>query len=100
VNPGAAQLYVYYRVKAGDAASAIAAALAMQTGLRSTLPGLNCTLSRRANDERELRTLMENYAHTGGVTAEHRRTIEDAARAQLGAWIVGERHFEAFEPCA
>jgi Domain of unknown function (DUF4936) len=100
VNPSAAQLYVYYRVKAGDAASAIAAALAMQCGLQSTLPGLICTLSRRADEERELRTLMETYAHAGGVTAEQRRTIEDTGRAQLGAWIVGERHFEVFEPCA
>jgi hypothetical protein len=100
VNPGAAQLYVYYRVKAGDAASAITAGRAMQRGLQSTLPGLNCTLCQRADDERELRTLMETYAHAGGVTAERRRTIEDAARAQLGAWIVGERHVEIFEPCA
>ena len=100
MNPDAARLYVYYRVRADDVASAVAAALAMQCGLQTALPGLNCTLSRRTDDERELRTLMETYDHAGGVTVEQRRTIEDAARSQLGAWIVGERHVEAFEPCA
>lgn len=97
---GAAQLYIYYRVRAGDAASAIADVRAMQRGLQATLPGLVCTLSQRADNKRARRTLMETYALAGGVSVAHQHAIDDAARAQLSAWIVGERHVEVFEPCA
>ena len=100
MSPGAARLYVYYRVRAGDAASAIAAARAMQLGLQAQFPGAVCTLSQRAGDEGEWRTLMETYALAGGVSAAQRQAIEDTAQAQLSAWIVGERHVEVFEPCA
>ncbi len=33
------------------------------------MPGLACALSRRAEDDPKLLTLMEAYAHADGVTA-------------------------------
>ncbi|MDP1693178.1 MAG: DUF4936 family protein [Burkholderiaceae bacterium] len=64
------------------------------------MPGLACALSRRAEDDPKLLTLMEAYAHADGVTADWQRNIERMAREHLAAWVVGERHVEVFVPCA
>jgi Domain of unknown function (DUF4936) len=100
VSAGPAQVFVYYRVRAADAAEAIAAAQACQARLRLTLPGLACTLSRRAEDAGEHLTLMETYAHAGGVAPAGQRDIERQMRAAIEAWLIGERHIEVFVPCA
>ena len=100
MSPGAAQVFVYYRVQAGDAAAAIAAGRTFQIDLRALLPGLNCTLNRRADDSGEQLTLMETYAHAEGVGPAWTRDIERLGRDALAAWIVGERHLEVFVPCA
>jgi len=100
VSPGAAQVFVYYRVRAADAAVAIAAVRALHAGFRAELPGLVCTLSQRADNDAELLTLMETYRHANAVDDAWRRTIERAAGESLAAWIVGERHVEVFAPCA
>ena len=100
MSDGPAQVFVYYRVRAASAAAAIAAVQAGQADLRVTLPGLACTLSRRADEAAEHLTLMETYAHATGVTAAAQHDIERQMRAALEAWLVGERHIEVFVPCA
>jgi hypothetical protein len=57
-------------------------------------------LSQRGDAAAEALTLMETYAHAGGVPANWQAEIERDARDQLGAWIVGERHVEVLVPCA
>ena len=100
MSDGPAQVFVYYRVRAADAAAAIAAVRAGQAHLRLSLPGLACTLSRRADDAAEHLTLMETYAHADAVTAAAQRDIERQMRAAIEAWLIGERHIEVFVPCA
>ena len=100
MSAGPAQVFVYYRVSAADAAAAIAAVQVCQAHFRLASPGLVCTLSRRADDAAEHLTLMETYAHADGVTAAVQRDIERQMRAALEAWLVGERHIEVFVPCA
>lgn len=99
MSSGAAQVFVYYRVRAEDAAAAIAAVQACQARLRLTWPGLVCTLSRRADEAAEHVTLMETYAHADGVAAAARREIERELGTAVQAWRLGERHVEVFVPC-
>jgi Domain of unknown function (DUF4936) len=100
VSPGAAQVFAYYRVRPADASAAIAAVRTLHDSLRAAMPGLMCTLSRRADGDTELLTLMETYAHADGVGEVWRITIECGAREALAAWVVGKRHVEVFVPCA
>ena len=100
MSESATQIFVYYRVRAADVPLAIATVRAAFVDLKAALPGLVCSLSQRADEVGELRTLMETYAHAAGVSSDTRRTIEDRLQSALVAWIVGERHAEAFVPCA
>lgn len=100
MSPGATQVFVYYRVRAADVPIAIATVHAAFVDLKAALPGLVCNLSHRADDTGELRTLMETYVHPVGVSSDIRRAIEARLQSALAAWIVGERHAEAFVPCA
>lgn len=101
MSTGPAQVFVYYRVRAADAAAVIAAVQACQTHWRLALPGLACALSRRAGEAAEEPvTLMESYAHADGVPAEAQRKIEGQVCAAIETWLVGDRHIEAFVPCA
>ena len=100
MNPGAANLYIYYRVRAADAPQLITAVRDLQANWRSELPGLDCTLSQRVDDSESHLTLMETYAHPQGLSPEWQRTIEAGVERRLGGWIDGERHVERFEPCA
>lgn len=96
----AAQLYVYYRVRPADAPAVTAAVHALHADWQRSMPGLVCTLQRRAGDAAGLWTLMETYTQPGGVAAARQREIERLANEQLAAWIVGDRHVEVFVPCA
>ena len=100
MSEGATQVFVYYRVRAADAPLAIATVLAAFVDMKVALPGLVCGLSQRADEVGELRTLMETYTHAAGVSPSMRRAIETRLLGALAAWIVGERHVEAFVPCA
>jgi hypothetical protein len=100
VSPGAAQVFAYYRVRPADALAVVAAVRRLQAELQDVMPGLVCTLSRRADGDTELLTLMEIYTHADGVNDAWQRDIECSARAALATWIVGERHVEVFVPCA
>lgn len=100
MSTGPAQLFFYYRVRAADAPLAIDAIRVAFVELKAALPGLACALSQRVDEAGEWRTLMEAYTHTPGVSPAMRRAIEARLQNALAAWIVGERHAEAFEPCA
>lgn len=100
MSPGAANVYVYYRVAPADAPRLMAAARALHATWQAALPGLVCTLSRRVEAVADLLTLMETYAHVEGLSPASQHDIERAACEQLGAWIVGVRHVERFVPCA
>lgn len=103
MSAGAAQVFVYYRVRAADAPLVIAAVRAAFVELQAALPGLDCRLSQRADEAApaaDLRTLMESYAHAAGVSAAMQGVIEAQLPSLLAAWIVGERHTERFAACA
>ena len=100
MNPGAANLYIYYRVRPADAPQLIAAVRNLQAQWRSELPGLACTLSQRVDDDRQHLTLMETYTHPQGLSPQWQQAIEAGAGRSLASWIDGERHVERFEPCA
>ena len=100
MNSGAAQVFVYYRIRAVDAALAIAAVTAFQARLRASMPGLAASLSRRVDADAELPTLMETYSRTGVAGNDWQRDVEGQANEALAAWIVGARHVEVFVPCA
>jgi len=100
VSSQPAQVFVYYRVRAADVATVIAAVHTLQARLQALMPGLSCSLCRRAEDAAVQPTLMETYMHPDGVGPAWQRDIERLARDELGAWIVGERHVEVFVPCA
>ena len=100
MNAGAAQVYVYYRVRRSDAPALIAAVRELHARWQAAHPGLVCTLSRRVDDSADALTLMETVAHTDGVPAAWQNALEREAVERLGAWTVGERHVEVFVPCA
>jgi hypothetical protein len=100
VSPGAAQVYVYYRVRPADAPALIAAIRALQARFQIAWPGLACTLSQRAENDADLLTLMESYRRADGSALDWQRDIERMAHEQLDTWIVGDRHVEVFVPCA
>lgn len=100
MSPGAAQVFAYYRVRPADALAVVAAVRALHDTLQAVMPGLVCTLSRRADSDTELLTLMETYTHADGVDDAWRLSIDCSARDALAAWVVGERHVEVFVPCA
>lgn len=100
MNPGAANLYIYYRVRPADAPQLIAAVRDLQAQWRSELPGLDCTLSQRVDDGQPHLTLMETYVHPQGLSPAWQRAIEAGVERRLSRWIDGERHVERFEPCA
>ena len=100
MSPGAANLYVYYRVRSADAAQLIAAVDSLQARLCSEFPGLVCSLSRRADDGAKGPTFMETYRHAEGLSPPTQQMIEDQVGPALRAWIVGDRHVERFIPCA
>jgi predicted metal-binding protein len=100
VNSHAVQIFVYYRIRAADAAPAIAAVAAFQASLCRSIPGLAGELSRRVDDGADLLTLMETYVHADAASPDWQHDIERLARKQLATWIVGERHVEVFVPCA
>ncbi len=103
------ELFIYYRVDLQAVPAAMAAVAAMQAGLRQRHPGLSTRLLCRAELDgapvtAPTQTWMEIYAidpmnHPAGITPELQAEIDTEARA-LAAWIDGERHIEAFRPCA
>ncbi|MDH4061445.1 MAG: DUF4936 family protein [Aquincola sp.] len=91
--------FVYYRVPHDGRARAEAAVRALHDELRARWPGLRCCLLRRADHaSADHATLMEIYEGLPSPAA--LAEVEALALARLAPWLVGERHIEAFEPCA
>jgi Domain of unknown function (DUF4936) len=105
------QWFVYYRVGPSDLAAVQAAVRQFQLDLAAEWPGLACGLLRRPGEAGGWVTLMETYRLAGpalpssgpalGVTpAEALAAQVGRGPAALAAWTQGERHVEAFVPCA
>lgn len=89
------ELYVYYRVPAGQVEAALDEVATAQRTLIDRWPGLETRLLRRA--EAPLTTCMEVYRHPGGLDD----TLLDALRvalAPLPSARSGPRHEECFAP--
>jgi hypothetical protein len=69
---------------------------AAQAALRSHWPGLEARLWRREGGARP--TLMETYAHPGGVDPALKAEIDAAMAAALDGLDAGPRHVEVFVP--
>ncbi|HUG23325.1 DUF4936 family protein [Piscinibacter sp.] len=96
------ELFIYYRIKAVGASSALRTVGECQARLRSRHRGLTARLLRRPDEHNGTQTWMEIYsfdAHPGGITPEIEAEIEHEAQA-LAAFIDGSRHTEVFIPCA
>lgn len=93
------RLFIYFRVEREREADVVAAVRALQATWQSELPGLRCELLRSAARSGAV-TLMETYSHSLGVGVALQARIEREALSRIGAWLVGERHVEIFEPCA
>jgi hypothetical protein len=95
------ELFIYYRIEAAGASSALAAVHAFQQRLRQRHPGLAARILRRTDEElSDPQTWMETYSFDapGGVTLELQAQIE-AEAASLSPFLAGPRHTEAFSPC-
>lgn len=98
------ELFVYYRIRAGDAAAALAAVHAMQRRLREQHPALVARLLRRADETGAVQTWMETYAtdlnrEPAGVSPSWQAEIE-AQAGVLAPLLDGPRRTEAFVACA
>ena len=96
------ELFVYYRIRAGDAIAALAAVTSIQNQLRQRHPLLNARLLWRPEVQGGAQTWMEIYAMNspqseGGITEALQREIGDMAE-QMAPYIDGQRHVEAFVP--
>jgi hypothetical protein len=94
------ELFVYYRVRPGHEARALAIVDGFQDRLRQQTPGLLARLLCRSEVSAVQQTWMEIYAtdpqqDAEGITAELQQTIEEAA-GPLAPCIEGLRHTEAF----
>lgn len=100
--PAMRELFIYFRAAAGDEAQAARQIHAMQGALRERWPGLRTRCLRRPEAQGGLHTWMEVYASAepAGVTADIEASIAESAGTRLAPLIVGERHVEAFVPCA
>lgn len=97
------ELFIYYRIDATGAKPALAAAQAMQQGLREQYPQLAARLLCRFDEPGNpltTQTWMETYSlANSGVSPALQAEIERAAQV-LAPFIAGHRHTEVFVPCA
>ena len=94
------RLFIYFRVERDNVALVVTAVRELQAAWRAAMPGLHCELLRRVESNGDAVTLIETYAHHGGVSPAWQERIERDACTALQQWLVGERHVEVFEPCA
>ena len=93
------ELYVYYRIAQVHARAATDAVSTWQRELRSARPGLVARVLRQPEVRDGAVTLMETYAFEPGTGS-----IDDGLQVALAcgvpalrAWLIGERHAEAFD---
>ena len=102
---GRRRVYVYYRVAAPQAESAVATALALQSRLCARHGGLRAELMRRPQAAEGQVTLMETYARDAavdidGIDAALMRDIDAEASRAFAHLALGARHVEVFDACA
>lgn len=86
-------LYIYYRVENGSAASLRTQVLAMQAALAERF-GISASLKRRPEETDGQQTWMEVYAD---APADFRAALEQALLTSgVGEAIAGKRHTEVF----
>ena len=91
------ELFIYWKLNAPQAAAALDAAAVMQRELLRTHPALQARLYRRVDRHGDVVTLMESYAHAGGVDAALQALIAAAAAHHLQPWHDSLRHVETFD---
>jgi hypothetical protein len=99
------ELFIYYRSQAQHAQAVEAAVAAFQHGLRERHARLEARLLRRDESPSMNITWMETYrltttADRPGIDAQLQAEIELLAVPALAGLLDGQRHVEAFEPCA
>ena len=102
---GRRQLFIYWRVAGGDAASAQAAARQLQASLRNAQAGMHAALFVRSDTLADEATFMETYALAAqvaadGIPAALQQHIVEAGRLALQPWLRTARHVEVFDACA
>jgi Domain of unknown function (DUF4936) len=96
----ARRVFVYYAVRASDAAAVLAALAAAHARLERRLPGLRCQRLRREDVRGDALTMMEVYEAAQGVDVAWQALIETEVRAALSSNTTGERHSEVFVEAA
>lgn len=94
------ELFVYYRVRAADAAATLAAVRAFQAEVLADAPALVARLLRRPGEADGVQTWMETYStdperSPHGVSADLQARIESRALT-LAPHLDGPRHAEVF----
>ena len=97
------ELFIYYRIRSEDTASARAAVVEFQAELCRQHPHLQARLLCRPETIDNRQTWMETYStdrmrDTVGISAELQSEIEARATV-LAPFIDGARHTEAFIAC-
>lgn len=102
------ELFIYYRLRSGDAARALTIAREFQSKLIEQHPHLMARLLRRPDETDGWQTWMEIYStddsadpmrQSAGITADLQQEIESRASVLL-PMIDGARHTEVFIECA
>lgn len=100
----AAQVCIYYRVRASDLDAWLADARSLHAEFAAAWPGLRCSLGRREEDAASgaasLPTVMETYTGDALLPEGWRLAVQARAASRLQRWAAGERHSEVFLPCA
>lgn len=99
------ELFIYYRSQAQHAQAVKTAVAAFQHALRERHARLEARLLHREESPSMSITWMETYRLTAtadapGIDAALQAEIELLAAPALAGLLDGQRHVEAFEPCA
>jgi hypothetical protein len=94
------RLFIYFRVAHESEAAVVATVRELQQAWQVAMPGLRCDVLRRVDEGSNAVTLMETYSCGDGISAQWQQRIEREVSERLQPWLLGERHAEAFEPCA
>lgn len=95
--------FIYYRVRALDAARAAAAVGVAHGALRTSWPGVGAEILCRPSSDPDYTTLLEAFSAPAGWSKSEARAfeefLENASQSVAGEWQHGPRRLEAFTPC-
>lgn len=93
------ELFVYWRLEPHDLGAARRAMQQFQQQLQAEWPGLTARLCLRADEDGAAHaTLMETYAHEGGIAPGLQAVIVARGTQAATPWCRGPRQVEVFEP--